>query len=231
MKSDRKIAVCLVSGGLDSCVAAAMAVREFEPAFLHVNYGQRTERRELRSFNDIADFYNVTRRFIADINYLKQIGGSALTDESLEVPENSLGQPGIPITYVPFRNTHIIAVAVSWAEVIGARRIYIGATEADSSGYPDCRKVYYEAFNRLIIEGTRPETAVRVVTPLIDMNKASVVEKGMELGAPLHLTWSCYREQEVACGRCESCLLRLKGFREAGSDDPISYLRGCPKIS
>lgn len=224
MESDRKIAVCLVSGGLDSCVAAAMAIKAFEPAFLHVNYGQRTERRELDAFNDIADFYNVTRRLVADISYLKQIGGSALTDESLHVPENSLGQAGIPITYVPFRNTHIVAVAVSWAEVIGADSIYIGATEVDSSGYPDCRKVYYEVLNRLIREGTRPETDIRVITPLIDMDKASVVARGMELGAPLHLTWSCYREQKIACGTCESCLLRLRGFREAGCSDPLPYL-------
>lgn len=226
MESDRKIAVCLVSGGLDSCVAGAMAVEEFEPAFLHVNYGQRTEHRELRAFNEIADFYNVTRRLVTDINYLKEIGGSALTDRSLKVPENSLGQPGIPVTYVPFRNTHIIAIAVSWAEVIGAGRIYIGATEVDSSGYPDCRKVYYDAFNRLIREGTRPDTDIRVVTPLIEMDKASVVQKGLELGAPLHLTWSCYREQEIACGTCESCLLRLKGFREAGLHDPLPYMCG-----
>ncbi len=223
MNGKSKIAVCLVSGGLDSCVTAAIAAEEFEPAFLHVNYGQRTEGRELGAFREIADFYTVERRLVADITYLKQIGGSALTDQSINVPQNSLGLPGVPVTYVPFRNTHIIAIAVSWAEVIGASKIFIGATEVDSSGYPDCRRSYYEAYNRLIREGTRPETEIDIVTPLIDMNKASVVRRGIELGAPLHLTWSCYSEQDKACGKCESCLLRLKGFREAGVEDPIPY--------
>ncbi len=223
MKSERKIAVCLVSGGLDSCVTAAIAAQQYELAFLHVNYGQRTEARELAAFEAIADFYGVKRRLEADITYLKQIGGSALTDDSIAVPEDSLGTPGIPVTYVPFRNTHIIAIAVSWSEVIGAEKIFIGATEVDSSGYPDCRSSYYRAYNNLIREGTRPETSIEIVTPLIDMGKASVVRKGVELDAPLHLTWSCYKDEDMACGRCESCLLRLKGFREAGIKDPISY--------
>ncbi len=223
MESMRKIAVCLVSGGLDSCVAAAMAAEKFELAFLHVNYGQRTQERELRAFDEIADFYDVAHRLVTDITYLKQIGGSALTDNTIAVPENSLGSPGIPVTYVPFRNTHIIAIAVSWAEVIGAESIYIGATEVDSSGYPDCTRSYFQAYNRLIEEGTRPETEIEIVTPLISMGKAEVVRKGMELAAPLHLTWSCYSEQDEACGRCESCLLRLKGFREAGMEDPVAY--------
>ncbi len=224
MNEMREMAVCLVSGGLDSCVTAAMAARDFEPAFLHVNYGQLTEGRELRAFREISDFYQVKRQLVADITYLRQIGGSALTDPSISVPENSIGLPGIPVTYVPFRNTHIVAIAVSWAEVIGATKIFIGATEVDSSGYPDCRKSYYQAYNRLIAEGTRPETEIEIVTPLIDMNKASVVRTGVELGAPLNLTWSCYREQDKACGTCESCLLRLKGFREAGMQDPIPYM-------
>ncbi len=223
MNNTRKTAVCLVSGGLDSCVTAAIAAQEYNPAFLHVNYGQRTEDRELEAFNRIADFYDVRERLITDIKYLKQIGGSALTDDSLDVPENSLGNPGIPVTYVPFRNTHIIAIAVSWAEVIGAEKIFIGATEVDSSGYPDCRRTYYEAYNRLIREGTRPETHIEIVTPLIDMGKAEVVKRGVELNAPLELTWSCYKSEDKACGRCESCLLRLKGFGEAGIKDPIPY--------
>ncbi len=223
MNKTRNIAVCLVSGGLDSCVTAALAAQEFEPAFLHVNYGQLTEERELRAFREISDYYQVTRQLVADITYLRQIGGSALTDQSISVPEHSTGHPGVPVTYVPFRNTHIIAIAVSWAEVIGAVKIFIGATEVDSSGYPDCRKSYYEAYNRLIAEGTRPETDIEIVTPLIDMDKATVVRTGVELGAPLHFTWSCYREQDRACGTCESCLFRLKGFREAGVQDPIPY--------
>ena len=222
--SGKADAICLVSGGLDSCVCAAIAEKEHGSlAFLHVNYGQRTQARELLAFEQIAEFYGVTKRLVADIGYLSQIGGSALTDSRLKVPENELSSQGIPVTYVPFRNTHIIAIAVSWAEVIGARRIYIGATEVDSSGYPDCRKSYFHAYNNLIKEGTRPETCITIETPLIDLAKKEVVKKGIELGAPLHLTWSCYQDGEVACGVCDSCLLRLKGFREAGLRDPISY--------
>ncbi len=220
---DLPLAVCLVSGGLDSCVTAAIAMQSCRVAFLHVNYGQRTEERELKAFKAIADYYGVKERLVADISYLKAIGGSALTDTDLAVPEDSLGRPGVPITYVPFRNSHILAIATSWGEVIGARYIYIGAIELDSSGYPDCRKSYFAAYNRLIKEGTRPETEIEVVTPLIDYNKEMVVRKGLTLKAPLHLTWSCYQNQEVACGRCESCLLRLKGFAAAGVRDPIPY--------
>ena len=226
--SEKQRAVCLVSGGLDSCVCAAIAEKEYggSLAFLHVNYGQRTQERELRAFIEIADFYKVGERFIADIGYLARIGGSALTDRKYRIPENDLSREGIPITYVPFRNTHIIAIAVSWAEVIGAERIFIGATEPDSSGYPDCRKSYFLAYNRLIQEGTRPETRITIETPLIDMRKKDVVETGIRLGAPLHLTWSCYQDEEIACGVCDSCLLRLKGFREAGIADPIPYRKG-----
>ncbi len=220
-----KRAICLVSGGLDSCVTAAIAFSECKDvAFLHVNYGQRTERRELSAFHDIADFYKVKKRLVVSIEYLKKIGGSALTDENIKVPENALKETGIPVTYVPFRNTHIIAIAVSWAEVIGAGRIYIGATEVDSSGYPDCRERYFDAYNRLIEEGTRPETHIIIKTPLIKMSKKEVVETGMRLNAPFHLTWSCYQSEDMACGVCDSCLLRLKGFKEAGVNDPIKYM-------
>ncbi len=217
-------AVCLVSGGLDSCVTAAIAAQSYRLAFLHVNYGQRTERRELQAFEDIASFYGVEKKLVADIGYLKSIGGSALTDTAIDVPKEGISQGRIPVTYVPFRNTHIIAIAVSWAEVIGASRIFIGATEVDGSGYPDCRNSYFQAYNRLIEEGTRPETEITIETPIIDMGKREVVLKGIELGAPLHLTWSCYEREDAACGMCESCLLRLKGFREAGLDDPLPYL-------
>ncbi len=222
-RANKPLAICLVSGGLDSCVTAAIANETCDLAFLHVNYGQRTEKRELRSFNDIADHYQVEKRLVADIGYLGKIGGSSLTDSSIPVPENSLGTVSIPSTYVPFRNSHIISIGVSWGEVIGARYIYIGATEVDSSGYPDCRKSFYDAFNRVIEEGTRPETRIEIVAPIIDMDKEQVVRKGIELNAPLHLTWSCYKNEEIACGRCDSCLLRLKGFRQAGVRDPIPY--------
>ncbi|MGB9712701.1 MAG: 7-cyano-7-deazaguanine synthase QueC [Dissulfurimicrobium sp.] len=218
----KPLAVCLVSGGLDSCVTAAIARKTCRLAFLHVNYGQLTERRELEAFNGIANYFSVEDRLVVDISHLKSIGGSALTDPSIPVPLDAHG-PGIPMTYVPFRNTHLLAIAVSWAEVIGARYIFIGATEVDSSGYPDCRKGYFEAFNRLIEEGTRPETKIEVITPIIRYSKRQVVEEGLRLNAPLHLTWSCYKNEDAACGRCDSCVLRLKGFEAAGVIDPISY--------
>lgn len=217
-------AICLVSGGMDSCVSAAIAMeRHKEIAFLHVNYGQRTEKRELKSFQQIATHYGITKQLIADISYLSAIGGSALTDSKIEVPTAGLEKNIIPTTYVPFRNTHIIAIAVSWAEVMGAEYIYIGATEVDSSGYPDCRAAYFEAFNQLIKIGTRPENRIEIITPLLRMTKRDVVLTGIKLHAPLHLTWSCYKNEELACGYCDSCRLRLKGFQEAGIKDSIPY--------
>jgi 7-cyano-7-deazaguanine synthase len=226
MKKD--LAVVLVSGGMDSCVTAAIADREYRLAFLHVNYGQRTEARELRAFNEIADFYKAEKRLTVSIEHLKVIGGSALTDTSIPVPElhtphSTLRTSPIPITYVPFRNAHLLSIATSWAEVIGATKIFIGAVEEDSSGYPDCRETFYQAFNKAIEMGTKPETRIEIVTPLIHMKKSEIVKKGAELDAPLQFTWSCYQNSEKACGRCESCALRLKGFREAGVKDPIPY--------
>ena len=219
----KALAIVLVSGSLDSCVTAAVASKDYELAFLHVNYGQRTEARELRAFKEIADFYGVSKRFIASINYLKKIGGSSLIDKDLKIPDYREKIEGIPSTYVPFRNTHLIAIAVSWAEVICAKKIFIGAMEEDSSGYPDCREVYFRAYNRLIDLGTRPETRIEIETPIIHLKKWEVVKLGAELGAPFHLTWSCYRSEDIACGRCESCILRLKAFRKAGIKDPIAY--------
>lgn len=221
----RPLTIALVSGGLDSCVSAAITAETDVLAFLHVSYGQRTETRERRAFREIAAHYGVTRRLEARLDPLGAIGGSALTDRSRDAVDARRSDSAIPDTYVPFRNTHLLAIAVSWAEVIGARRIVIGAVEEDSSGYPDCRKEYYEAFNRLVRAGTRPETNIEVITPLIDMGKGAIVREGVRLKAPLHLTWSCYTESDVACGRCESCLLRLRGFREAGIADPVAYRR------
>lgn len=218
-----ELAIVLISGGLDSCVTAAIANEGYRLAFLHVNYGQRTEKRELKSFSDIADYYRISNRLITDISYLKHIGGSSLTDPSRQVPKGSPKSGEIPNTYVPFRNTHLIAIAVSWAEVIGAKKIFIGATEVDSSGYPDCRKRYFEAYNRLVREGTKPETEIEIVTPLINLEKGEIVKKGVQLKAPLQLTWSCYVSEDIACGRCQSCILRLEGFRSAGVVDPIPY--------
>lgn len=219
----------LVSGGMDSCVAAAIAQQAFRTAFLHVNYGQRTEARELRAFHEIADFYKAEKRLAVSIEHLRVIGGSSLTDAKMPVPDASFHAleeartRSIPTTYVPFRNAHLLAIAVSWAEVIGANKIFIGAVEEDSSGYPDCREIFYKAFNKAIEAGTKPETQIEILTPLIHMKKHDIVRKGVELGAPLHLTWSCYQSSDRACGRCESCMLRLKGFQEAGVQDPIPY--------
>jgi 7-cyano-7-deazaguanine synthase len=220
---DRGIAVVLVSGGMDSCVAAAIAAENDDLALLHVGYGQRTEGRELRSFREIARHFDAPHRLEAQAEALGAIGGSALTDPRRDAIEARRPGSTVPDTYVPFRNTHLLAMAVSWAEVIGARLVYIGAVEEDGSGYPDCREEYYEVFNRLIRVGTRPGTEIRVVTPLIHLRKGEIVKEGVRLAAPLHLTWSCYVDSEAACGRCESCRLRLKGFREAGLEDPIPY--------
>jgi len=220
---DTPLAVVLLSGGMDSCVTAAIARQTCGLGLMHVSYGQRTEERERRAFLDIARHYDVERTLMARLDHLKNIGGSALTDPERDaIRARRPGSP-VPDTYVPFRNTHLLAMAVSWAEVLGARSVYIGAVQEDGSGYPDCREEYYEAFNRLLRVGTRPETRLDVVTPLIHMSKEEIVREGLRLGAPFHLTWSCYTEQEIACGRCESCLLRLKGFRAAGALDPIPY--------
>jgi 7-cyano-7-deazaguanine synthase len=219
--------VVLVSGGMDSCVTAAIAGTSHRLAFLHAGYGQRTERREREAFQSIADFYGVRERLLVQLNHLKQIGGSALTDENVSVPEGEPHAPVtgnvIPVTYVPFRNAHFLSVAVSWAEVVGAQAVFIGAVAEDSSGYPDCRPEYYRVFEQLANIGTRPETEIKIVTPVIGMKKSGIVRKGIELGAPLDLTWSCYQYEEAACGVCDSCRLRLQAFAEAGVSDPIPY--------
>jgi 7-cyano-7-deazaguanine synthase len=217
-------AICLVSGGMDSCVTSAIAKAETEEiAFLHVSYGQRTERRERQAFNDIADFYNVKKRLDVSIEYLAKIGGSSLTDESIEVTEADLESKEIPTSYVPFRNANMLAIATSWAEVIGANSIYVGAVAEDSSGYPDCRPEFYAAFEKTIETGTKPDTNIKIVTPIISLSKAEIVLKGLELNAPLELSWSCYRSEDLACGTCDSCALRLRGFARAGVIDPIKY--------
>ncbi len=209
---------------MDSCVTAAIAAAENdELAFLHVSYGQRTEARERKAFNDIADHYGVVKRMDVSIEYLAKIGGSSLTDENIAVTEADLESNEIPTSYVPFRNANMLAIAVSWAEVIGANAIYIGAVAEDSSGYPDCRVEFYQAFQNTINTGTKPGTHIQIRTPIIELSKAEIVKKGIELNAPLHLTWSCYRNEELACGTCDSCALRLRGFAQAGVIDPIPY--------
>src|SRR5712691_5476060 len=222
MAASKSRAVVLLSGGMDSCVCAALAVRDHDAAALHSRYGQRTEERELQSFHAVCERLGIRERLVVRNEALKRIGGSALTDESIAVPESHASGREIPVTYVPFRNAHFLAVAVSWAEVLGASKIYIGAVEQDSSGYPDCRPVYYQAFNEVIKAGTK-EGDIEVVTPLIAMRKSGIVRLGLELGAPLDLTWSCYSREDRACGVCDSCVLRLRAFQDAGAVDPLPY--------
>ena len=221
MSEDKPVSVVLLSGGMDSCVCAAIAMGESRPAFLHVSYGQRTETRELDAFRAIADFYGVTERLEVRADHLAQMGGSSLTDTTRQVEDADSRSPGIPSTYVPFRNANLLAIAISWSEVICAERVYVGAVEQDSSGYPDCRRSFFDAFSRAADLGTRPETRIEVCTPLIEMSKSEIVRVGTELGAPLHLTWSCYINSETACGTCDSCVLRRQAFADAEVHDPI----------
>lgn len=219
-----KLSICLISGGMDSCVTAAIAKQENdEIAFLHISYGQRTERRERQAFNDIADFYKVEKRLDVSIEYLAKIGGSSLTDATIEVSEADLESKEIPTSYVPFRNANMLSIATSWAEVLQTNRIYVGAVAEDSSGYPDCRPEFYAAFEKIIEVGTKPDTNIRIKTPIIHLSKAEIVRKGLELNAPLELSWSCYQSEDLACGTCDSCALRLRGFEQAGAVDPIKY--------
>jgi 7-cyano-7-deazaguanine synthase len=219
----KEIAIVAVSGGMDSCVTAAIANEEFELAFAHINYGQRTENRELKSFHNIADYYNVNKRLIINFTHLSTIGGSSLTDKNIEVTKADLTNKEIPSSYVPFRNANILSACTSWAEVLNASRIFIGAVYEDSSGYPDCRPTFFSAFEKMVQEGTRPGTKIKIETPIINLSKAEIVKKGIGLNAPLELTWSCYQNEDEACGECDSCALRLRGFQEAGIEDPIPY--------
>jgi 7-cyano-7-deazaguanine synthase len=207
---------------MDSCVTAASAIMDgYKTAFLHVNYGQRTASREQKAFYDIADHYIVKQKLVVDMSHLSTIGGSCLTDSQIDVPNADLTNPNIPVSYVPFRNANILSAAVSWAEVLGATAIYVGAVEEDSSGYPDCRRTFFDAFEQTIAIGTKPDTQIKIITPLIALSKKDIVEKGIALNSPLHLTWSCYKNEDTPCGECDSCALRARGFEEAGFPDPI----------
>jgi 7-cyano-7-deazaguanine synthase len=219
----KKKAIVAVSGGMDSCVTAAIAKQECDLSFVHVNYGQRTERRELKAFYDIAGFYGITDTLVVDFTHLADIGGSSLTDKKIEVSKADLSSKEIPSSYVPFRNANILSVCVSWAEIIKADAIFIGAVYEDSSGYPDCRPEFFKAYEKMIELGTKPETKIVINTPIIHFSKEDIVKKGIELNAPLHLTWSCYQNEDEACGVCDSCALRLRGFQKAGIEDPIDY--------
>jgi 7-cyano-7-deazaguanine synthase len=221
-KSRKSRAVVLLSGGMDSCVCAALAVRDHDAAAVHISYGQRTEQRERRSFLAVCQRLGIQDKLVVRNEALHAIGGSALTDENIAVPPSEGLGPNIPVTYVPFRNAHFLAVAVSWAEVLGAKKVYIGAVEPDSSGYPDCRPAYYRAFNEVVKMGTK-EGDIEIVTPLIAMRKNEIVRLGLELGAPFDLTWSCYSRQDEACGICDSCVLRRRAFETAGMQDPVPY--------
>jgi 7-cyano-7-deazaguanine synthase len=221
----RERAVVSLSGGMDSAVCLALAAREYDVYALHFSYGQRTERRELTSARAVAEAVGVRQFLPLRMDLFRQIGGSALTDVNIAVPDAPAAEQigtEIPVTYVPFRNAHFLSAAVSWAEVLGAKKIFIGAVEQDSSGYPDCRPAYYAAFQQLIQTGTR-EGDIEVVTPLIQLRKSEIVRLGMELNAPFEATWSCYSGEERACGVCDSCVLRLRAFAEADANDPIPY--------
>lgn len=221
--SNKKLAVVAVSGGLDSCVTAAIAAERYDLAFAHVNYGQRTEKRELNAFNDIALYYGVEKKMVIDLTHLSKIGGSSLTDKNIEVSKADLNNINIPTSYVPFRNANILSACVSLAEVLKASAIFIGAVYEDSSGYPDCRPSFFEAFEKMVLLGTKPETEIIMATPIIHLSKSEIVKKGIVLKAPLELTWSCYQSEDEACGVCDSCALRLRGFQQAGVEDPIKY--------
>lgn len=220
---NKKLAVVALSGGMDSCVTAAYAQQEYDLALLHVNYGQRTQKRELKAFHDIAEYYNVKNKLVIDFSHFTQIGGSSLTDNKMDVTKADLNNHEVPTSYVPFRNANILSAATAWAEVLNANAIFIGAVYEDASGYPDCRPDFYKAFEEVIRIGTKPKTDIKVITPIINFSKEEIVKKGIELNAPLHLTWSCYQNDEEACGVCDSCAFRLRGFQKAGFDDPIPY--------
>lgn len=220
----KPLAVALISGGMDSVVALGLTLKDgYEAAGLHLNYGQKTEAREEKAFRAICDSYRISKRLIVPLPYFRQIGGSSLTDEKIPVSTSGIDLEAIPTSYVPFRNAHALSIGTSWAEVLGASRIVIGAVEEDSSGYPDCREAFYKAFEKAIDLGTKPETKIEISTPVIHFSKAEIVRKGTELDVPFHLTWSCYQNEDVACGVCDSCRLRLKGFAQAGISDPIPY--------
>ena len=226
----KDLAVVAVSGGMDSCVTASIANEIYELAFAHINYGQRTEKRELKAFNDIADYFGVNKRLIIDYSHLSNIGGSSLTDKKIDITvadlSNKKYRPAgrqVPTSYVPFRNANILSACVSWAEVLNAKAVFIGAVYEDSSGYPDCRPEFFSSFEKMVELGTKPDTKIKIETPIIHLSKAEIIKKGIELNAPLHLTWSCYQNEDKACGVCDSCALRLRGFQTAGVEDPIHY--------
>ena len=220
---DKPCAVVAVSGGLDSCVTTAIAQKNYELALVHINYGQKTEKKELESFHKIANYFNVNKKMVIDFSHFQKIGGSSLTDKTMEVEKADLENKEIPSSYVPFRNGNILSACVSWAEILGAKAVFIGAVFEDSSGYPDCRPDFFKAFENAVNLGTKPETHIKIETPIIELSKKEIIKLGLELKAPLELTWSCYSNEDEACGVCDSCALRLRGFQSLGVVDPIAY--------
>ena len=219
----KEFAVVAVSGGLDSCVTTAIANKEYRLALVHINYGQRTESKELDSFHKIADYFKAEKKLIIDFTHFSKIGGSSLTDKTINVTKADLCNTTIPNSYVPFRNANILSACVSWAEIIGAKTIFIGAVYDDSSGYPDCKPEFFKSFQETANLGTKPDTQIEIKTPIINLTKKDIIKLGMELNAPIEFTWSCYTDESEACGICDSCALRLRGFQSLGLVDPIPY--------
>jgi len=218
-----KKALCIISGGMDSTLAAYMAhAQGYEIIAVHFNYGQRTEAKELTCFRDITKSLDVKNPYEIDLDFFKQIGASALTDASIDVPTSGV-EDGVPVTYVPFRNGIFLSIAAAIAEKEGAEAMVIGVVEEDSSGYPDCRESYIQKMQEAINLGTKAETHIEILRPLVELSKAEIVTKALELKVPLELTWSCYKNSDKACGVCDSCRLRLNGFKLANTNDPIAY--------
>ena len=223
MNRDYKKALCVMSGGMDSTLSAYMMKNDgYEIVAVHFNYNQRTQTKELECFHKICSDLNVLQKYVLDLDFFSQLGASALTDKSIEVPTGGV-QSGVPVTYVPFRNGIFLSMATAIAEKEGAEVISIGVVEEDSSGYPDCRESYIKSMEQSINLGTKDETNIEIKMPLVHLQKSQIVQKSLELNIPLFLTWSCYKNESAACGVCDSCRLRLNGFKLAGAVDPITY--------
>ena len=218
-----KKAICILSGGMDSTLASYMAKNDgYEIIAVHFNYGQRTQDRELKAFRDICDDLKILEKYEIDIPFFTQIGASALTDKTIDVPTGGI-EAGVPITYVPFRNGIFLSITAAIAEKEGATAMYIGVVQEDSSGYPDCTDEFITKMEKAINQGTKEETKIEILTPLVHLSKAQIVQEAIKLNVPLEHTWSCYKEETEACGVCDSCRLRLNGFKLANQIDPIAY--------
>ena len=221
-KSPKK-AICILSGGMDSTLASYMAKNDgYEIIAVHFNYGQRTQDRELKAFRDICDDLEILEKYEIDIPFFTQIGASALTDKNIDVPTGGI-EAGVPITYVPFRNGIFLSITAAIAEKEGATAMYIGVVQEDSSGYPECTDSFINDMKKAINQGTKEDTHIDILTPLVHLSKAQIVQEALRLNVPLEHTWSCYKEETEACGVCDSCRLRLNGFKIANQIDPIAY--------